>query len=126
MNLIRLCLLIYLLSSVFAPAAARAAECLGDAGGIESLCPLPDTPRPRATEHEMTHLKPSDDGSHAVFQAICSQCHHWNIVVTSPKEDWTATITDMKHNGAEMTDEHRGVIIKYLNENYISKRMGGN
>lgn len=116
--------IVCLLFSVLTPSAAQAADCLGNVGGIEGLCPLPNTPRPRATEHEMMHLKPSPDGSHEIFQAVCSSCHHWNVVATSPKEDWTATIANMKHNGANMPDEYRRVIIKYLNENYSLKKKG--
>lgn len=114
--------IICILFSVIALSAAQAADCLGNVGGIEGLCPLPNTPRPRATEHEMVHLKPSSNGSHEIFQAVCSSCHHWNIVTTSPKEDWTATITNMKHNGANIPDEYRRLIINYLNENYSLKK----
>lgn len=114
--------IIYLLFSVITLQAAQAADCLGNVGGIEGLCPLPDTPRPRATEHEMMHLKTSNNRSHEVFRTVCSSCHHWNIVATSPKDDWTATITNMKHNGASIPDEHRRLIINYLNENYSLKK----
>jgi len=116
--------IVCLLFSVLTPSAAQAADCLGNVGGIEGLCPLPNTPRPRATEHEMMHLKPSSDGSHEIFQAVCSSCHHWNVVATSPKEDWTATIANMKHNGANIPDEYRRLIINYLNENYSLKKKG--
>ena len=78
----------------------------------------PYSGRPWAMEGWMAYSKPSDDGKGNIFHAICSQCHNWNIVVTSRKKDWEATVSKMQNYGARMNKEQRRFIIDYPNENY--------
>ena len=50
------------------------------------------------------------------FQKVCSACHDASVVVTmhQAKDDWQATIDDMKGRGADGSDADFKTILDYL------------
>src|SRR5579871_5793813 len=50
------------------------------------------------------------------FQKVCSACHDASVVVTmhQAKDDWQATIDDMKGRGADGSDADFKTILGYL------------
>ncbi|HEY1612105.1 MAG TPA: hypothetical protein VGF97_00255 [Rhizomicrobium sp.] len=52
----------------------------------------------------------------ALVQTACTQCHGIDVIVSQrrSRDDWTAEVSRMIGNGAELSDEDYNQVIQYL------------
>ncbi len=79
---------------------------------VEEPTEIPDVVEP-------TSPPPAIDGK-VLLEQRCTVCHNLNRVMNKswPLEQWEQTVSDMIRRGAQLNEEEKDALVKYLAEEY--------